>query len=254
MVSLLIHKNILFIVEGEDTEPKLLKKIYKYMLVDEYEVYSYKTCIYELYEELDRDEYLDILQLLKEKTTSDHDRRILSRKYAAIYLIFDFEPLYHRYDFEKIKNMIKFFNESSENGRLYINYPAVESHRHLRMMPDNSFLELKVNETQIRRYKHFVSLNSDYTDLNSYTYDIVLEMIAHHFIKYNYILYGDNRMSTIDQFRMLSYKEDIKIAEIQDALFKSEDNSVLVLNTSLFYIIDLKPESFFKSRVKSLRL
>ncbi len=47
--------------------------------------------------------------------------------FALIYLIFDFDPLYHLYNPEKIRGLQRYFSDETKNGLLYINYPMVES-------------------------------------------------------------------------------------------------------------------------------
>lgn len=42
-------------------------------------------------------------------------------------LAFDFDPLYHLYDPEKIRGLQRYFSDETKNGLLYINYPMVES-------------------------------------------------------------------------------------------------------------------------------
>lgn len=57
-----MSKKILFLVEGKKAEYDAIKTIAKNMfnLIDEnYEVYSYNSSIYELYDELNRDSDLD---------------------------------------------------------------------------------------------------------------------------------------------------------------------------------------------------
>lgn len=137
-------ETILFIVEGAKHEPSLIEKINKiYKFKYDIEIYSYKNPIYELidklYEELVKDEYLDILLLLKEYETSKREKQKLSKLYTGIYLIFDFEPHYPKFDIKRLIMFKKFFNESLDGGLLLINYPMIEAFKHLKEMPDNEF-------------------------------------------------------------------------------------------------------------------
>ena len=55
-------------------------------------------------------------------------------------MIFDFDPQDNRYDEKKLAHMLQFFSDSTQMGRLYINYPMVESFYHFRSLEDESFL------------------------------------------------------------------------------------------------------------------
>ena len=61
-------KKILFVVEGEVAEVKLLRRLIKISYPqDEYSIISYGASIYELYDEMHRDDTIDLLGLLREK-------------------------------------------------------------------------------------------------------------------------------------------------------------------------------------------
>lgn len=155
------HKtNMLIITEGSQTEPKLLKQLSRcFPALDNFEIYSYKTNIYDLYSYLE--EYLindndidgDILQILMERELNDSKRLVLQKHFSDILLIFDFEPQDHRYNFKNLQVLLNVFNESTENGKLYINYPMVESFRHFKSLNDEEYIERKVALKDISKYK-----------------------------------------------------------------------------------------------------
>ena len=69
--------------------------------------------------------------------------------FSEIYLIFD-------YDFQnknlpldmmnrQIDEMLDLFDDETDNGRLYINYPMVEAIRYTKLLPDASYLKYVVS-------------------------------------------------------------------------------------------------------------
>ena len=68
---------------------------------------SYRTCIYELYEELILDEYLDILLILK-KYIKQKRKDLFNKNYTDINLIFDFEAQYQKSALKNRKNALLF--------------------------------------------------------------------------------------------------------------------------------------------------
>lgn len=253
MVSSLIDKpDILFIVEGASTEPKLVKKISSVIGEHQYSIYPYKTAIYELYEQLFADDDLDLLLVLKENETDSGRRSILSKKYTRIYLVFDFDSQHHRYNHLKIVQLINYFNDSSDKGKLYINYPMMESHRHLSRMPDPDFVYRKIDVCQLSHYKQIVGDFTFYSDLNRYTYEIITNMIAHHMIKYMKLVFDSTTMPTYDDFKNWTHDADLALLSKQvEAL---EQGFIYVINTSIFYVVDIKPKTFFRTRLSHFSL
>lgn len=252
MASSKLTKNILFIVEGEHTEPTLLRRINRCIGFDEYAIFAYKTAIYELYQELVKDPYLDILLVLKEGTSSKEERDVLSKRYSAIYLIFDFEAQHHKYSPDACSQMAQFFHDSSNGGKLLMNFPMIEAYRHLSFMPDSTFLHRCVSQEEIRDYKRLVGSKSAYTDLQKYTYPIVSEMIAHHLVKLNYLFRGEATMPSEAIYQELIQRYYPTLIELQA---KNVDlNQLQVLSMALFYVIDLKPKTFFQTKLREFSL
>ena len=167
------------LVEGDKREPALMKHLFEIFGIDEqYEIYSYNTEIYTLYEKVFSygDDAIDILQVLKENERDKGKRRLLDGKYSDILLIFDLDPQAHNYSEEKIRKMAEFFTESTDMGKLYINYPMVESFYHMKSIPDpdynkyystmeelrNGDYKARVNqESYLRDYRKFARTKED---------------------------------------------------------------------------------------------
>ncbi len=243
----LTEKNILFIVEGESAEPKLIRMINKnFGLGDEHNIYPYKTTIHTLYDDLVLDEYLQVNLLLSEKTTHKGDKKMLSMHFMAIYLVFDFDPHHPKYNLEHLLEMVSFFNDPLDKGLLLINYPMIEAHRHHKIMPDLSFLDRTITKDEVLRYKELVGCESDYTAINRYHRRIIIEQLVHHLVKLNYLVTNEKSIPEI--------KEMYKLISNLDFIIKQDENyynnRLYVLSTVFFYLIDLKPKTFY-DEVKS---
>lgn len=114
----------------------------------------YKTNIYDLYDRL-YGEYrnaideIDIQEFLREIHPEPEMQSILDEHFTDILLIFDFDPQDNRYSADKLLRLLEIFKESTQMGRLYINYPMVESFYHFCSLKDNSFLQAMFNLKEI---------------------------------------------------------------------------------------------------------
>lgn len=236
------HKDVLFIVEGEVTEPNLIHKINSLVGVSEdIHVYPYRTSIYELYDELVMDENLDVALLLRSKATDKSIKEMLSKDFVAIYLVFDFEPHYHKFSIEKIIRLRQFFDDSLSFGLLLINYPMIESYKHVAKMPDKCFLSRAVTRDEIRRYKAVVGLKSAYTNLTVYHRETVFNLIVHHLIKMNLLLLNTLSMPRTEEIDFMIRDTNF----IHQQHLNYLDDKLYVLSTIFYYLIELKPKSFY---------
>ncbi len=120
-----IKTKILVLVEGAKTDVKLMAHLLSiYGIAADHEIVSYNTNIYTLYQQMFSDhepDSYDVLQLLKEHERDENKKALFDQTYSDILLIFDLDP--HAPDFspEKITEMLKYFRESSDMGKLYLN-------------------------------------------------------------------------------------------------------------------------------------
>lgn len=164
-------RKILVLVEGAKTDVALMERLFSIYQIDfKYEIVSYCTNIYTLYKEMFEDndpDDMDLLQLLKSREPDLVKKTLFDESYSDILLIFDLDP--HDFGFtpEKIRHIAKYFVESSDAGKLYINYPMVEAFYHMTSIPDLNFntYNATLNELSAGTYKARVSRenrNHDY--------------------------------------------------------------------------------------------
>ena len=113
-----------------------------YKIDSNYEIVSYCTNIYTLYREMFENNNpadMDLLQLLKSHEPDPLKKDIFDAFYTDILLIFDLDPQAPDFTPDKISNMAEYFVESSDMGKLYINYPMVEAFYHMASIPDPEY-------------------------------------------------------------------------------------------------------------------
>ena len=161
------RRSILLVVEGAKQEQFLMNKVLEeYGLDADYQIYSYGTNIYELYERMfaqgrDELEALSLIGILKEREADPAKRELLDINFSDILLVFDFEgEMEDRFSFERHAEMLEYFSESTDEGKLYINYPMVEACKHFSGLPDVGYLNRCVSVDDIESYKQIVGTES----------------------------------------------------------------------------------------------
>ena len=154
---------ILVLVEGEKTDYRLMGHLLEvYGISDSHEIVSYNTNIYILYNEMFRDSdpaSMDILQILKEHERDLEKKKLFDERYSDILLIFDLDPHDPAFSADKIVEMASYFVESSDMGKLYLNYPMVEAFYHMKSIPDEEYYQYtaSLEELRNRKYKERVT-------------------------------------------------------------------------------------------------
>jgi len=187
-------ENILFVFEGEKTEKIITDSLLEFFIQDESRTVvrsAYKTNIYALYNEMKKDEFLDIFELVKDKNESLDG--FVRSDFSQVFLFFDYDGHDTNASDEIVSSMISFFNEETENGKLFISYPMIESLKCIKDLSDSEeFLCLESNVCDFKKYKNFVHEYShkDLIDFCSYDNDKWKLIIKTHILKGSYIISG----------------------------------------------------------------
>jgi hypothetical protein len=139
---------ILFVFEGEKTEDTIVRSLETHLLSSKNLIIkcAFGAEIYQLYKEIKTDEDLDIFSLIKERDVNRSEvlKEFDKDDFGEIYLFFDYDAhatLAGSLDQfgnpvvdgdEKLKDLLNFFDNETENGKLYISYPMVEALRHIK--------------------------------------------------------------------------------------------------------------------------
>lgn len=167
---------ILFVFEGEEREPELFKTLERLYFPRENDniVCSFGNNIYALYKEmlaLDGDG--DIVSVLKERLAERGDKVLEGKKssdFSEIYLFFDYDFQNSQLSIDEINRrvgeMLETFDEETESGKLYINYPMIESIRYVKELPDERYMEYSVTREECHDFKRLAGEFSFYDSLD----------------------------------------------------------------------------------------
>ena len=261
---------ILFVFEGKKTEPYIMKIINNLFFKNKSDkdiFVSYCNNIQSLFNELNKDDGLDLVGLLKENETKRPELEKKLEKYnrdefSEIYLFFDYDIKKtdkHNKDSleaqnEKIKEMLEFFDNETGNGKLHINYPMVESIRYFKKeLPDENYYTYTTNLFIGRNFKEDTNNFSHYKNLDLITSkDKNQQSNWKHIIdlnikKANYICSGLNELP----------KEKTSIS--QQTIFKNQlskyvyyKNKIAILNSFPLFLYEYFPIDYFTKEILHL--
>jgi hypothetical protein len=157
---------ILVVVEGEKLDVALMKKLLAiYKIPGNHEIIPYKTSIHILCQSVLRDNKIAEIDLrlhLREHEKNPVKKAIFDQKFEEILLIFDLDPQDSFFTPETLLEITNHFSESTETGKLYINYPMVEAFYHMKQIPDPDYdtRTASLAELRAKQYKARVTLES----------------------------------------------------------------------------------------------
>lgn len=173
---------ILFVFEGKKREPRLYKTLERLYFPDEINniICSFGNNIYNLYKALkEYDGYGDIVALMRERLAKRGDATldgIRNTDISEIFLFFDYDFHNSQLPLEEInrrlEEMLTLFDDETENGKLYINYPMVESIRYTKELPDEGYADYVVSREDCRDFKR---MSRDFSAYDSLDYLLLKE-------------------------------------------------------------------------------
>ena len=163
---------ILFVFEGKNDKTyfESVKRLFFPKKSDTF-VCTYNSNIYSLYGKLQKHAVLngffevDTVSVLKNILLEKGDKTLESIRedeVSEIYLFFDYDFQEKGGTFagnnEKLAKMLNYFTDETSQGKLYINYPMVESLRYTKELPDNDYWRYTVtrHKCQKEKFKHQV--------------------------------------------------------------------------------------------------
>lgn len=246
-------RNILLLVEGKVTEVEVFGRIEELFFDKNTKLkfFAYKSNIYSLYRKIkDYEDFTSTIDVLKEIATTKEDKETLSHKFSEIYLIFDFDPQESAYSDIKIKELVQTFNNETEFGKLYINYPMMESMRDHDNFAIKDFLQrmVSLNGLCSEEYKKYISNNGYKKSLKSMTVRHFKKLSKLNIIKSNYIVCGDAKFPEFDKFEYATEQNRILDKQINE---KNTKNEFFVLNTCMFFFVDYFGHKYYDDIKKS---
>ena len=240
--------NILIIVEGSKTEPNFFNRLSDVFGL-KFDIYCLETNIYSLYKKMKEIDFNgDIKDILSE--IHPDKKEMLSKNFAYTYLIFDCDAHHSRKNesrtqeevvlanMDKLSEMANYFTDETDPsiGKLYINYPMIESYRDCDKFFEEDYALSKVSIEELSTYKKRVAkkkLSSIHVD--KYAKEQFSLLILQNLYKLNIIhhkIWGkpdyDTYLKCSDSERILSEEKNLIVNE----------KFLSVINTSLFMITD----------------
>lgn len=117
---------ILFILEGKKPDNSYARLLQE-KVSEKVVIKQYRTDIYALYSELKKDEYFDTVSMLAER---DPNFEYSESDFSQVYLFFDLDAQHDGYKPEalyKFRELLDFFNNETDKGKLLISYPMAEA-------------------------------------------------------------------------------------------------------------------------------
>ena len=230
---------ILILVEGVRTDVRLMEHIFQTYGIDaKYEIVSYGTNIYVLYNEMffdEKPEDMDILQVLKERERDESKKLIFEQDFTDILLIFDLDPQDPQFSENKISAMMKYFVESTDMGKLYLNYPMIEAFYHMTSIPDPEYNDRVAALTELCGHTYKKRVNTENRNHDYSKFAVTREECN--------IVIGQN----IEKgWRMLNANPDNILPNASLILDRqidmlSEHEKLYVLCTCVFFIAEYNP-------------
>lgn len=144
----------LLIVEGNHEKNKLFWLIFKCfpeININMDQIWIYGTNIYQLYDDIVKEygeqwaiekEDIDLPFVISKKQKME--RLQYKEDFTNIILVFDYERHDTHFSEDKINGMQSCFTDATDMGKLYINYPMIESYQHLCKLPDEGYSNRRI--------------------------------------------------------------------------------------------------------------
>lgn len=220
-------KYIAIIYEGEKTESQLLNNLNKNFFKDISELvpimFPAGENIYMLWKQLKKDDFeTDLIEVVREYNTEAEKvlQNYQRNDFMEIYLFFDYDGHQNNLGWldgkasDILEEMLNTFCEETEFGKLYVNYPMVESLRDNKPpLQEYCFRNCAISLDEIGSYKHSVHTLQDYQDFRKLDHKKWGELMGQHNLyirqKEKYITLG--KIAVINSFPLFLleyFKED----------------------------------------------
>lgn len=204
---------------------------------------------------------MDLLEHLRDKACynknaklkANYDKFLQYREkdFSEIFLFFDYDFHFKNMKLENwnehLKTMLDFFNEETDNGKLYINYPMVESIRYTKQLPDANYHSYTVKRSDCCKFKNMASSFSEYTGLAFIQLTDAMDndgkkaikqnweyLIQQNVAKANCLCFGKNDYPT-KKVELSQMK--IFLSQLKDYVYK-EECCVSILNAFPLFLYD----------------
>ena len=241
-------RNILLIVEGKITEVEMFEKLGQLFLDNRTQLkfLVYKSNIYSLYHKIkEYEEFTDTISVLRDLATDSNEKAVLNGKFSEIYLVFDYDPQETAYSDGKIMEMVSLFSDETEFGKLYINYPMMESYKDHKNFDLNDFANKKVDLENLssESYKAYIEESGYKRNIDKYTQRHFKLLCKINACKANHILREEIKFPTKQEYELYLGQKWILAKQI---VLKNSEGRFYVLNTSSMFLLDYFGDKYYR--------
>ena len=243
-----------FIVEGEVREPQIIDNISKVFFAHgNFKIITLpaEENIYMLWKKLKADDFdTDIIEVLRESNDDIKEQLVgLSRDdFSEVYLFFDYDMhqtnLGKEDDADAVAQMLKSFDNETENGKLYISYPMVEALRDYNTGVCGNKEACYVTIEQMTEYKNVSSVRSANPHFREYDYETWKDIIDVFAMRVS-CLFGS--VGTLDYER---YSETARPYDIYVQEKERQNGEVFILSAFPEFLVDYYGVKLWRTCVK----
>ncbi|WP_159990963.1 hypothetical protein [Pelistega ratti] len=244
---------VLCITEGEKLDPRILNKFKTEFVSKNMKIFPICLNIYNLYKKFTDyedfgSEFLDTFALIKEislqqKSSADPELQILQRnQISEIFLFFDYDghdTVASKYP-DCINDMLNLFNDETGNGKLYINYPMIESYKHP-IHEECVIVDISPDE----HYKTYVSriCNKKFEQIIKLTKNDWFSIFSSHLKSINYLIL-DNFSFPVEYKSTINFNQK-EIYKMQLEKYINPAHKLLVLSSFPLFLIEYLGNGLF---------
>lgn len=167
-------QTVLFIVEGENRDYRFINEMTQCFFKGKYKIKIISLAasqnIYMLYQKLLEDDFdTDVVEILREqvKSAAEQLKGVNRQEISEVYMFFDYDIQEQNISNELnisadqvIEDMLEFFDNETENGKLFISYPMVEALYDYQAGLCECFTDCYVRYDMLSNYKHMSGYNN----------------------------------------------------------------------------------------------
>jgi hypothetical protein len=240
---------VLMVFEGEKTEPQIYENMNRLFYLSRGSNVlraTYKKSIYSLWKKVENDPLgsLDIFEVLKDQDPSFFPD-IKRDQISQIYLFFDHDAHCESSmtkAHSKIMQMLDFFDNETDSGKLFISYPMVEAIKDISSYGTICIDRCRHNFVNYVDYKHIVHERTIHRDIMQFSIQLWKQLIIANLIKANCIVNNDCSLPSFTMFKQINQKI---LAEQQEKKFISESDMIAIISAFPLFLVDYFDESFY---------
>ena len=152
---------ILFVFEGKEREVDIFKALKELYFSDDEVIveFTYNTGFHTLYRNLKKND-MSLFRVLQEASKKRKDDKLGAYDeddFSEVFLVFDYD--FHNKSIpldqwnKNLGEMLDYFNDETRNGKMYVNYPMVESIRYTKLLPDQDYYKYTIRRDECVKVK-----------------------------------------------------------------------------------------------------